>query len=64
LEEHYLNGRLKTVTAYMGADYSDLINTAAAAGADYSDLINTTAAAVHEDQPHAVSTGNVSGDEA
>jgi hypothetical protein len=22
LEEHYLNGRLKTVTAYMGADYS------------------------------------------
>lgn len=27
LEEHYLNGRLKTVTAYMGADYSDLINS-------------------------------------
>lgn len=26
LEEHYLNGRLKTVTAYMGADYSPLIN--------------------------------------
>ena len=26
LEEHYLNGRLKTVTAYMGADYSDMIN--------------------------------------
>jgi hypothetical protein len=26
LEEHYLNGRLKTVTAYMGADYSSLIN--------------------------------------
>ena len=27
LEEHYLNGRLKTVTAYMGADYSDMINS-------------------------------------
>jgi len=27
LEEHYLNGRLKTVTAYMGADYSSLINS-------------------------------------
>jgi trimethylguanosine synthase len=27
LEEHYLNGRLKTVTAYMGGDYSDLINS-------------------------------------
>eukprot|EP00980_Cylindrotheca_fusiformis_P016811 scaffold5067_cov139-Cylindrotheca_fusiformis.AAC.5 len=27
LEEHYLNGRLKTVTAYMGADYSNLINS-------------------------------------
>lgn len=26
LEEHYLNGRLKTVTAYMGAEYSGLIN--------------------------------------
>lgn len=26
LEEHYLNGRLKTVTAYMGSDYSGLIN--------------------------------------
>ena len=26
LEEHFLNGRLKTVTAYMGADYSSLIN--------------------------------------
>jgi hypothetical protein len=26
LEEHYLNGRLKTVTAYMGADCSSLIN--------------------------------------
>ena len=26
LEEHYLNGRLKTVTAYLGADYSPLIN--------------------------------------
>jgi trimethylguanosine synthase len=26
LEEHYLNGRLKTVTAYLGADYSSLIN--------------------------------------
>lgn len=26
LEEHYLNGRLKTVTAYMGADYSPCIN--------------------------------------
>ena len=26
LEEHYLNGRLKTVTAYMGSDYSSLIN--------------------------------------
>ena len=24
LEEHYLNGRLKTVTAYMGADYSSI----------------------------------------
>lgn len=46
LEEHYLNGRLKTVTAYMGADYSDLINTS-----------------IHE-QPHAVSTGTVSCDEA
>jgi len=26
LEEHYLNGRLKTVTAYLGSDYSELIN--------------------------------------
>ena len=26
LEEHYLNGRLKTVTAYLGSDYSALIN--------------------------------------
>lgn len=26
LEEHYLNGRLKTVTAYLGSDYSSLIN--------------------------------------
>jgi len=26
LEEHYLNGRLKTVTAYFGSDYSGLIN--------------------------------------
>jgi trimethylguanosine synthase len=26
LEEHYLNGRLKTVTAYMGGDFCDLIN--------------------------------------
>jgi hypothetical protein len=26
LEEHYLNGRLKTVTAYMGADYCSLLN--------------------------------------
>ena len=26
LEEHHLNGRLKTVTAYMGADYSGLVN--------------------------------------
>ena len=26
LEEHYLNGRLKTVTAYLGSDYSPLIN--------------------------------------
>ena len=25
LEEHYLNGRLKTVTAYLGSDYSGLI---------------------------------------
>jgi len=28
LEEHYLNGRLKTVTAYLGSDYSRLINEA------------------------------------
>jgi trimethylguanosine synthase len=26
LEEHHLNGRLKTVTAYLGSDYSSLIN--------------------------------------
>mmetsp|Transcript_1548 Transcript_1548/g.2451 ORF Transcript_1548/g.2451 Transcript_1548/m.2451 type:complete len:517 (-) Transcript_1548:141-1691(-) len=26
LEEHYLNGRLKTVTAYFGADYSGLLH--------------------------------------
>ena len=25
LEEHFLNGRLKTVTAYMGAEYGDLV---------------------------------------
>lgn len=25
LEEHHLNGRLKTVTAYLGADYSSLL---------------------------------------
>jgi hypothetical protein len=30
LEEHYLNGRLKTVTAYFGSDYSGLINESAA----------------------------------
>lgn len=29
LEEHYLNGRLKTVTAYLGSDYSPLINESA-----------------------------------
>mmetsp|Transcript_48985 Transcript_48985/g.59087 ORF Transcript_48985/g.59087 Transcript_48985/m.59087 type:complete len:745 (+) Transcript_48985:71-2305(+) len=28
LEEHYLNGRLKTVTAYMGRDYSHMLETA------------------------------------
>lgn len=27
LEEHYLNGRLKTVTAYLGVDHSELINS-------------------------------------
>ena len=27
LEEHYLNGRLKTVTAYMGAECSEMINS-------------------------------------
>ena len=26
LEEHYLNGRLKTVTAYLGTDFSDLLH--------------------------------------
>lgn len=26
LEEHFLNGRLKTVTAYFGTDFSDLLN--------------------------------------
>jgi trimethylguanosine synthase len=26
LEEHFLNGRLKTVTAYLGTDFSDLLN--------------------------------------
>ena len=26
LEEHFLNGRLKTVTAYLGSDYSDLLH--------------------------------------
>jgi len=26
LEEHYLNGRLKTVTAYLGSDYSGLLH--------------------------------------
>mmetsp|Transcript_7741 Transcript_7741/g.11080 ORF Transcript_7741/g.11080 Transcript_7741/m.11080 type:complete len:527 (-) Transcript_7741:81-1661(-) len=26
LEEHYLNGRLKTITAYFGADYSGLLH--------------------------------------
>jgi hypothetical protein len=25
LEEHYLNGRLKTVTAYFGSDWSPLV---------------------------------------
>lgn len=25
LEEHFLNGRLKTITAYMGADYSSIV---------------------------------------
>jgi len=26
LEEHFLNGRLKTVTAYLGTDFSELLN--------------------------------------
>jgi hypothetical protein len=26
LEEHYVNGRLKTVTGFMGADYCSLLN--------------------------------------
>lgn len=34
LEEHYLNGRLKTVTAYLGSDYSALINDSAAINND------------------------------
>lgn len=34
LEEHYLNGRLKTVTAYLGSDYSGLINNSVI-GAEY-----------------------------
>ena len=28
LEEHYLNGRLKTVTAYMGTDWMHLLDNA------------------------------------
>mmetsp|Transcript_22587 Transcript_22587/g.47109 ORF Transcript_22587/g.47109 Transcript_22587/m.47109 type:complete len:99 (-) Transcript_22587:915-1211(-) len=28
LEEHYLNGRLKTVTAYFGTDWTGLLNAA------------------------------------
>lgn len=31
LEEHYLNGRLKTVTAYMGVDYSPILFSATTA---------------------------------
>ena len=33
LEEHFLNGRLKTVTAYFGTDFSSLINSNASNGA-------------------------------
>jgi hypothetical protein len=36
MEEHYLNGRLKTVTAYLGSDYSALINDSAAINNDAS----------------------------
>ena len=32
LEEHYLNGRLKTVTAYFGGDFRRLLDLDAAAG--------------------------------
>ena len=34
LEEHFLNGRLKTVTAYFGTDFSDLLNASKSAAAD------------------------------
>lgn len=40
LEEHYLNGRLKTVTAYLGSDYSGLINDSTAGA--YSDAATST----------------------
>jgi hypothetical protein len=42
LEEHYLNGRLKTVTAYLGSDYSALINHKGTVGIDDNDKVTTT----------------------
>jgi trimethylguanosine synthase len=51
LEEHYLNGRLKTVTAYMGADYSSLINDLhESPSADNAESLDSTADASCESQ--------------
>ena len=41
LEEHFLNGRLKTVTAYFGTDFSELLNAP-----------QKTAAAVRQQEPN------------
>jgi trimethylguanosine synthase len=42
LEEHYLNGRLKTVSAYFGSDWSFLVNTNSKAPAESSDKEENT----------------------
>jgi hypothetical protein len=42
LEEHYLNGRLKTVTAYLGSDYSSLINHHCTVGINNSNVVVAT----------------------
>ena len=52
LEEHYLNGRLKTVTAYLGSDYSALINNRKRAGSIDRGLDCKSEATKSDDEGH------------